>query len=440
MDPTSVVRSLRDPARPTFLLGDVPPAEGTPPGKAQEICNKFVARSRNLASDGFVVYDIQAEEDRVTDMQRPFPFRKLSDPARYASLLSRSSGKPCVVYKCVADAAFEPWIENCAGVHGHRAVNVVGRSAGGAADAPQVGPSMQDAMAFVDKHHKIAFGCVCIAERHTAEYAASRGKPYPTEHENMIRKQEAGAEWFISQAVYDPAPMLALLHDYAAACRERGLQPRKVVLTFTPVSRAKTINFVKWLGVTIPEATEQAILAAAEANGGSVNKGVDKSVELLLECLDVILKGAAGIDVPLGISVESVSIYRSEINAVHDLFSKMQTMMLDAMQLPWKIQWFHIPKEQEARELLDQGFEGSQFGGSTAPSSPLLRSLAGPPATPGSLRPATPAPPALSDAPQRSVAPQGGGFMGISENVVMLALGAALVTAGVLLGRKSAPG
>ena len=95
---------LADPSRPVFLLGDVPPGDGTPPHKVQEICDKFVARSRSLASDGFIVYDIQAlgvcvarkalndfllqDEPGRSDIDRPFPFRKLMDSARYASLLS----------------------------------------------------------------------------------------------------------------------------------------------------------------------------------------------------------------------------------------------------------------------------------------------------------------------------------------------------------------
>merc|ERR1712159_627846 len=101
----------------------------------------------------------------------------------------------------------------------------------------------------------VKFGCVCIAERHTMEAAAARGKPYPTEHENMLRKHQVGCSWFISQAVYDPEPTIRLIKDYAAGCRERGLVPRKVILTFTPVSRPKTMDFVKWLGVSVtPEA------------------------------------------------------------------------------------------------------------------------------------------------------------------------------------------
>ena len=69
----SINERLRDPARPVFLLGDVPPGEGTPPGKVQEICDKFVARSRTLASDGFIVYDIQDEPGGCDAKARRLP-------------------------------------------------------------------------------------------------------------------------------------------------------------------------------------------------------------------------------------------------------------------------------------------------------------------------------------------------------------------------------
>lgn len=95
------LNSLHYTYRPVFLLGDVPPGEGTPPGTCQTICNKFMARSRALASDGFIVYDIQDEPGR-SDVERPFPFRRVMDSSRYAALLARSSGKQCLVYKCIA--------------------------------------------------------------------------------------------------------------------------------------------------------------------------------------------------------------------------------------------------------------------------------------------------------------------------------------------------
>lgn len=330
----SLVESLTS-SLPTFLIGEVPPQEGTAPGAALDICRKFVDRAKSMACDGYIVYDIQDEEDRSTE-PRPFPFRKLMDPARYASLVSKVSGKPALVYKCIADENLEEWLVECKERYGHAAVNVVGRST----SQTSVGPTMTEAMEIAKK--SIAFGCVCIAERHTREYAARRGYSYPREHENMLRKQLAGCSWFVSQAVYDPAPTIALLRDYAALCKERGLRPKKVVLTFTPVSREKTMRFVKWLGVQIPKATEDAILAC-DTNEARV----DTSVHLLCDCLDAILVATKHLEVPLGISIESVSIYKAEINAVHDLFRKLQHRVLDA-KLPasWTIQWTHLASNE----------------------------------------------------------------------------------------------
>jgi hypothetical protein len=199
------------------------------------------------------------------------------------------------------------------------------------------------------RHESIHFGCVCIAERHTLEAAHARGKSsYPTEHLNMIRKQKAGCEWFISQAVYDPEPTIRLLKDYAATCREHGVAPRKVVLTFAPVSRAKTIQFIQWLGVKVPPDAEKMILEA--------DKPVDASVELCCDILTTILSECAGVGVPLGISCESISIYKAEIDGVHELFKRLQGILLDARGSPWKVQWVEVmppllgDKDEEARD------------------------------------------------------------------------------------------
>ena len=57
----SLVTVLQDGTRPVFLFGSTPPREGTTIEKAKETCAKFAARSAVLATDGFIVYDIQDE-------------------------------------------------------------------------------------------------------------------------------------------------------------------------------------------------------------------------------------------------------------------------------------------------------------------------------------------------------------------------------------------
>lgn len=373
MADASILERLSNPSRPVFLLGDVPPGEGTPPGKCQQIADKFLQRSRVLASDGFIVYDIQDEPGR-SDIDRPFPFRKVMDSSAHAAMLARSSGRECLVYKCVADPDFDEWLRVAKNDHGHSAINVVGRAS---SEGKYEGPSIAEAMEKVNAQEGMHFGCVCIAERHTLEAAKARGKTYPSEHLNMLRKQKAGAEWFISQAVYDAEPTIRLLKDYAAICKQAGVTPRKVVLTFAPVSRAKTINFIKWLGVCVPKEAEELILNA--------DKPVDKSVEFLCGILRRILAECVGVGIPLGISCESVSIFKSEIDGCHTLFRRLQEILLDTRGSPWNVQWIEVmPRAgraggdvdedgkiavatnnaaQDAYALIKAGFAGVVLGG-----------------------------------------------------------------------------
>jgi hypothetical protein len=94
------------------------------------------------------------------------------------------------------------------------------------------------------------------------------------------------------------------------------------------------MTFIKWLGVRVPEETESLILSA--------EKPVEKSIEYLCDVLRKILSECAGAGVPLGISCESVSIFKSEIDGVHELFRRLQTILLDSRGSPWKVQWVQV--------------------------------------------------------------------------------------------------
>jgi len=326
MSTPSLREAMLDNSRPVFLFGAVPPLEGTTPEKELEIVQKFVARSRTLATDGFLVYDIQEEKGRTAD-PRPFPYRRCGEPAAFAALLGKVSGKESIVYKCVAELpthkSYDEWLEKACGQNKQESFNLVG---GASSSVSYAGPTVVEAAEKLLKRGNTAFGGVTIAERHTKK---------GNEHNLLAQKADAGAEWFISQAIYDANAMAKLLLDYGKLCRETGKRPRRVVLTFAPCGRQKTVTFLKWLGVTIPEEVEQRIMGA--------EKPVLESVNVLCEMLSHILEKTAGCGVPLGISVESVSIFREEIDAAHDLFARLQAQLLDAQGLPWAVRWSVIP-------------------------------------------------------------------------------------------------
>ena len=51
--------ALEDPPRPCFLFGSTPPLEGRSHEQVCEEASKFCEKSWPLATDGYVVYDIQ---------------------------------------------------------------------------------------------------------------------------------------------------------------------------------------------------------------------------------------------------------------------------------------------------------------------------------------------------------------------------------------------
>mmetsp|Transcript_24537 Transcript_24537/g.51379 ORF Transcript_24537/g.51379 Transcript_24537/m.51379 type:complete len:434 (+) Transcript_24537:187-1488(+) len=339
-DPQWLARVLADPNRPVFLIGSTPPREGTSAIAAADICSKFVGRSRTQATDGFITYDIQDEASRNAQT-RPFPFRKTVDPAAYGALFPPASGKSTVLYKAIVEpdeSAFERWIDEAVITHGHRTLNLVGASS-----AADTGSRIKmEAAARLLQARGVAFGCVTIAERHLKK---------GTEHLNIIRKMEFGAQWFISQAVYDPEATVALLRDYAKECEERMLAPAKIILTFAPVGRPKTLQFVRWLGIKVPDAVEARILE--KANESKV-AAVMESVEACTEALAQILLQTEGLGVPLGISVESVSGFKEEIDASFELFRRLQVQLLDSRGVTWGVRWYKVPLGSLAKKASEE--------------------------------------------------------------------------------------
>lgn len=332
-----------------------------------------------MACDGFIVYDIQDEAGRTT-LERPFPYRPTIDPAGFGGLLSKAASKGCCVYKSVGEpsvAAFDEWLSTCSLQHGHRALNLVGAAT--SRNGPSKGPSLADAAERVQSFPRadVHFGCVTIAERHTAK---------GNEHLNIARKVDLGAEWFISQAVFDPAATVSLVNAYGNLCKDQGISPKQILLTFAPVGRRKTMKFVHWLGVSIPTGVEEEILKDAPPEGAPVKEiqaasrlAVKKCVALMDRSLTGILQATAASGVPLGLNIESVSGYSEECQAACDLFFTLQhTLLSHYCQQNWSVRWIdlRLAREEETSQSKNKALAAASFW-APAPVAVQLASAAG---------------------------------------------------------------
>jgi len=285
---------LLDPARPLRLYGTTPPRAGTPREQVEAAAAKLAARLKALSPDALVVYDIQDETGR-TEHERPFPFTGTVDPRDYARLFDI----PTIVYKAlgnVDEAAWRAWLDASQGV---RYLSIVGRPAAGRYALP-----LSRAIRLAAAHDSgYTIGGVVIAERHTAERS---------EAARLLAKGIEGCRYFISQTVYHAPPTERLLADYLRDCRGAGVEPRRIVLSFAPVGRDKTLTFLRWLGVNVAPETEREILGAAQP--------LAQSIRICRDNLRRILDGKYAASIPLGMNVESVSINRDEIDASVELF------------------------------------------------------------------------------------------------------------------------
>ncbi len=302
--------NLRETKRFMLLYGTTPPRLGTTESDIASAAAKLAARIKTLPLDGIVVYDVQDESSRTVE-PRPFPFLPTLDSRVYSKMLNDLAGVPVITYKCVAQIEREDWktwLDQAAQTYGLSCLSLVGSPTAKVSKPPMTLP---EAVRMAAAHERcFTLGGVCIAERH---------KPGKSESQRMLQKAEDGCSFFISQAIYSPETTIQLLKDYWSDCQRSGVAPKRVVLTYTPCGRSKTLEFIKWLGVNISKATEQAILSASDP--------LAKSIQICCETLSRILDEDFCDSLPLGINVESVSINKLEIDGSIELFHALQGVL-----------------------------------------------------------------------------------------------------------------
>jgi hypothetical protein len=302
----SLQAKLRDPQQFLLLYGTTPPHQDSSAERVVMRANQLARQIEHLPLDGLLVYDVQDEQVR-TSVPRPFPFRPAIEPRAYARLLQQATGHAAIAYKCVVDmteGAWRQWLHETHVDYGLRCLTLVGSAS----------PNPRPGSLPVDRAYQIAtetepeltLGGIVIAERHAPDCDESR---------RLICKAGQGCRYFVSQLVFDADLMIRLLDDYARRCRRQGIAPQRIVLTFAPCGRPRTMEFIKWLGVAVPPQIESAILEA--------EMPLRKSQQINCESLRAILEHEYETPLPLGINIESVSSNQAEQEASVELVAAL---------------------------------------------------------------------------------------------------------------------
>ncbi|MGD9985397.1 methylenetetrahydrofolate reductase [Pseudonocardia sp.] len=305
--PTATAAELLARTRGGVLLhGLTPPRQTSSPDQADGIAAAALKRLRSVQVDGLILYDVDAEADRAAT-PRPFPFMPMMDPADFLDRHLACWDGPVIVYRAVGKYTGEQLEHWLSGADRDRVLTVL---VGAASRHQRVRTSLPEA------HRRHAalplpprMGGVVIAERHAAAGA---------EHLRMLRKQDAGCEFFVSQVCYDLDHTRDLLSDYTHTCRERGLDPRPVVLTLAPCGSMKTLEFMTWLGIDVPR------WLRAEIDRGDP---LAASYEQCLLNARALIAYCRRLGLPFGINVESLTNRKLEIDASVDLARDIRDLL-----------------------------------------------------------------------------------------------------------------
>ncbi len=290
-----------------LLYGITPPKEETVPERVAEIAEKTIARLIPLDLDALVVYDVQDESARTSE-ERPFPFLKALDPFMFASNYLQDLNIPKIIYRPAGKFSKEELSDWLDALHKNSFYPVfVGVPA---PDFP-VKTSLPEAYQIWSKNESTSvIGAVTIPERHEI---------LKDEDKRIIEKTNCGVSYFISQCVFNVGFAKQVIEDLSGTCRKENLKFPTIIFTLTACGSAKTLNFMEWLGIHVPDDLKEDLKNSKDILEKSVNVCLDIAAELADFC--------TARSIPFGFNVESVAIRKEEIEASIYIVNKIAEML-----------------------------------------------------------------------------------------------------------------
>jgi hypothetical protein len=290
-----------------LLYGITPPKAQVEPQRVIEIAEKTLARLYDLDIDALVVYDVQDESARTTE-ERPFPFLSAHDPFEFAKNHLHSLEIPKIIYRPAGKFTQEElsiWIDDLV-AHGFFPVFV-------GVPAPDFVPitSLPEAYAIWRNHQEnSAVGAVMIPERHAV---------LNDEDQRILDKMSSGVSYFISQCVFNVDYAKRVIDDLTKTCTEKNIELPTIIFTLTACGSIKTLHFMEWLGIHIPEELKAEFRASENI--------LEKSVDVCIAIAEELINYCSAKGVPFGFNIESVAIRKDEIEASIFMTNKIGTML-----------------------------------------------------------------------------------------------------------------
>ena len=303
MPTDNLISKIQNRESDIVLYGITPPKKGTSEEKVSEISARQVERLQDLSVDGLVLYDIQDDKSR-TDEERPFPFMETLDCYDYSQQHLTNLKVPKVIYRAVgkySETELSDFLTQA------DPTDILSIFVGAASKSQEVTVSISDAYKIkAQTQSDVLLGGVVIPERHQTK---------GDEHLRVFEKIAQGCKFFVSQGVYDVNASKNFLSDYYYYGKEHNIPLVPILFTLTPCGSAKTLQFMKWLGISIPKWLENDLIHS--------NDILQRSVDVSEQSYRELKAFADDKGIPVGCNIESVAIRKVEVDASIELLERV---------------------------------------------------------------------------------------------------------------------
>lgn len=272
--------ALLNPSIPITLFEVVPPAAAKP--DTLESSLNELRQVRDLV-DAINLPEIHEE---ARPGERTSKFLERVEPRRFGARIKRELGIDVVINRVtVHDAEPERWFRETLGQSDISNWVLVGGESR-EIRYPGLGPA--DAAALVKSLAlPVSLGGIAIPSR--------EGEP-----ERIRKKQLQGIDFFTSQVMFDSNDLVWLIQ------RLNGVEAR-IFISFAPVSHQRDLEFLRWLGVDIPQDLDRFLLGSEQAAAASAETCLDRSINLAQRILMDVFDNLPPDPPPIGLNIEHIN-------------------------------------------------------------------------------------------------------------------------------------
>lgn len=288
--------------QPVIFFELLPPTQGDGNNDNDSFLKNYAHTAVELLTSTSIAIDainIPEIHDEPNGHLRPSPYLPKIEPRELAQQIQLVSNfqfdiilnRGTVYYPAKEQ---EKWLEET--IHDYK-INTLILVGGGKSSISYPGPSVTEMAKYISEHYGKNYLSGGIAIQHRRKAIEEEDEPY-----RMIAKSEPGIQFFTTQIIYDATSMKELISDYYTLCRTLEKEPKRLFLSFAPISNEKDVDFLRWLGVQIPDSVVKNLL---KSNIGIGWRSLKNATAELCDILDFVQKH--NIKVPLGLNIEHIT-------------------------------------------------------------------------------------------------------------------------------------